>query len=90
MIAIRREDQSVWERRAPFAPKHVRRLVRKGVSVLLQPSNRRAYPMQVNSAIFYSNVMNAVFTPLTYEKVKKKIKNRKQGRMNENKKIAKS
>lgn len=47
MIAIRREDQSVWERRAPFAPHHVKRLSRKGVTVLLQPSNRRAYPMQV-------------------------------------------
>lgn len=48
MIAIRREDQSVWERRAPFAPQHVKRMVRKGITVLLQPSNRRAYPMQVN------------------------------------------
>lgn len=47
VIAIRREDQSVWERRAPFAPQHVKRLVREGVTVLVQPSNRRAYPMQV-------------------------------------------
>lgn len=45
MIAIRREDQSVWERRAPLAPANVRRLTRLGVKVLLQPSNRRAYPM---------------------------------------------
>lgn len=52
-IAIRREDQSVWERRAPFAPQHVRRLVRKGVKVLLQPSNRRAYPMQVGNKNCY-------------------------------------
>lgn len=48
IIAIRREDQSVWERRAPFAPQHVKRLVRKGITVLVQPSNRRAYPMQVD------------------------------------------
>lgn len=48
IIAIRREDQSVWERRAPFAPQHVKQLIRKGVKVLVQPSNRRAYPMQVN------------------------------------------
>lgn len=48
VIAIRREDQSVWERRAPFAPHHVKRLTRKGVTVLVQPSNRRAYPMQVS------------------------------------------
>ncbi|KAF5278354.1 hypothetical protein FQA39_LY05843 [Lamprigera yunnana] len=46
IIAIRREDQSVWERRAPFSPTHVRKLVKKGVKVIVQPSNRRAYPMQ--------------------------------------------
>ncbi|XP_058796549.1 alpha-aminoadipic semialdehyde synthase, mitochondrial isoform X2 [Phymastichus coffea] len=44
VIAIRREDQSVWERRAAIAPANVRRLVRAGVRVLVQPSNRRAYP----------------------------------------------
>lgn len=47
IVAIRREDQSVWERRAPLAPSNVRRLVRAGVKVLIQPSNRRAYPIQV-------------------------------------------
>ncbi|XP_046412347.1 alpha-aminoadipic semialdehyde synthase, mitochondrial isoform X1 [Neodiprion pinetum] len=46
IIAIRREDQSVWERRAPLAPSNVRRLTRAGVKVIVQPSNRRAYPMQ--------------------------------------------
>ncbi|XP_055685149.1 alpha-aminoadipic semialdehyde synthase, mitochondrial isoform X2 [Lutzomyia longipalpis] len=46
VLAIRREDQSVWERRAPFNPGHVRRLTKKGVKVIVQPSNRRAYPMQ--------------------------------------------
>lgn len=46
MLALRREDASIWERRAPLAPFHVRKLVRKGVSVLVQPSNRRAYPLQ--------------------------------------------
>ncbi|XP_066977946.1 alpha-aminoadipic semialdehyde synthase, mitochondrial [Macrobrachium rosenbergii] len=45
-LAIRREDQSVWERRAPLGPSHVRQLVKDGVSVIVQPSNRRAYPMQ--------------------------------------------
>ena len=45
-VAIRREDASVWERRAPLAPLHVRELVRKGVKVIVQPSNRRAYPLQ--------------------------------------------
>ncbi|CAG0879956.1 unnamed protein product [Cyprideis torosa] len=45
-LAIRREEQSVWERRAPLSPNQVRRLVNEGVKVLVQPSNRRAYPMQ--------------------------------------------
>ena len=48
VIAIRREDNSVWERRAPFSPSHVRELIaRHGVKVIVQPSNRRAYAMQV-------------------------------------------
>lgn len=47
MIAIRREDQSVWERRAAFSPSIVQKFVKKGVKVIVQPSNRRAYPMQV-------------------------------------------
>lgn len=46
VLAIRREDQSVWERRAPLAPHHVRKLVAAGCRVLVQPSNRRAYPIQ--------------------------------------------
>lgn len=46
IVGMRREDASIWERRAPLAPLHVRHLVRKGVKVLVQPSNRRAYPMQ--------------------------------------------
>ncbi|RWS31267.1 Alpha-aminoadipic semialdehyde synthase-like protein [Leptotrombidium deliense] len=46
MLAMRREDASIWERRAPLAPSHVRRLTKKGVRVLVQPSNRRAYPAQ--------------------------------------------
>nr|SVE94073.1 EOG090X0141 [Simocephalus serrulatus] len=49
VLAIRREDQSVWERRAPLSPTNVRKLVRAGVKVLVQPSNRRAYPMQAYS-----------------------------------------
>ena len=49
-LAIRREEQSVWERRAPLSPSNVKRLVRAGVRVLVQPSNRRAYPMQSYAA----------------------------------------
>ena len=36
----------MWERRAPLAPQHVRKLVKKGIKVIVQPSNRRAYPAQ--------------------------------------------
>ena len=49
-MAIRREDYgSQWERRAPLNPLHVKSLVDQGVKVLVQPSNRRAYPMQVST-----------------------------------------
>lgn len=46
VVAIRREDASIWERRAPLAPYHVERLTKKGIRILIQPSNRRAYPLQ--------------------------------------------
>lgn len=52
VIAIRREDQSVWERRAPLSPSNVMRLTRQHVKVIVQPSNRRAYPMQVIFFLF--------------------------------------
>ncbi|NXW78017.1 AASS protein, partial [Hirundo rustica] len=42
VLAIRREDVSAWERRAPLAPKHVKELTKMGYKVLVQPSNRRA------------------------------------------------
>lgn len=49
ILAIRREDQSVWERRAPLSPSNVKRLINRGnIKVIVQPSNRRAYPMQVS------------------------------------------
>ncbi|XP_076468857.1 alpha-aminoadipic semialdehyde synthase, mitochondrial-like isoform X2 [Babylonia areolata] len=46
VMAIRRETINVWERRAPLAPMHVRKLVKKGIKVIVQPSDRRAYSMQ--------------------------------------------
>ncbi|MBN3277144.1 AASS protein, partial [Polyodon spathula] len=42
VLAIRREDINVWERRAPLAPKHIREITNAGYKVLVQPSNRRA------------------------------------------------
>jgi len=47
VLALRREDNSVWERRAPLSPSQVQQLVKSGVKVIVQPSNRRAFPMQV-------------------------------------------
>lgn len=48
VIAIRREDTGIWERRAPLAPNHVRKLVLKDeYKVIVQPSNRRAFPVPV-------------------------------------------
>ena len=32
-MILSRETQSVWERRAPLGPQHVRKLVKKGVKV---------------------------------------------------------
>lgn len=46
IVAIRREDASIWERRAPLAPYHVEKLTKQGVRIMIQPSNRRAYPLQ--------------------------------------------
>lgn len=45
VLAIRRETINVWERRAPLSPLHVRKLVKDGIKVIVQPSNRRAYNM---------------------------------------------
>ena len=46
-LAIPRETINAWERRAALAPGHVQQLVRSGVKVLIQASNRRAFPIQV-------------------------------------------
>jgi len=42
-LAIRRETVNAWERRAPLAPKHVKSLIEKGIKVLVQPFDNRAY-----------------------------------------------
>ena len=55
VMAIRRETINVWERRAPLSPVQVRKLVKKGIKVILQPSDRRAYSMKV-SWVVLSNV----------------------------------
>ena len=46
IIALRREDINVWERRAPIAPCHVKSLKKQGIMSLVQPSTRRAYTLQ--------------------------------------------
>ncbi len=47
VIGIKRETVNVWERRAPFAPRHVKDLVSRGYRVLIQPSDRRVYTVKV-------------------------------------------
>ncbi|XP_072178275.1 alpha-aminoadipic semialdehyde synthase, mitochondrial-like [Diadema setosum] len=63
VMAIRREDYgSQWERRAPLNPLHVKSFVDQGVKVLVQPSNRRAYPVQDyerNGAIIQEDINEA-------------------------------
>ena len=54
VIAIRRETVNVWERRAPLSPNQVRRLVKSGIKVIVQPSDRRAYSMKVSSSLSLS------------------------------------
>eukprot|EP00795_Rhopilema_esculentum_P002141 gene2141-17728_t len=46
ILALRREDINVWERRAPIAPQHIKSLKEQGINTLVQPSTRRAYTMQ--------------------------------------------
>ncbi|MFH1755428.1 MAG: hypothetical protein ABIA59_06965, partial [Candidatus Latescibacterota bacterium] len=42
-IGIRREDKSIWERRVPIIPDHVRAIEREGIEVLIQPSEIRIF-----------------------------------------------
>ncbi|CAF1337041.1 unnamed protein product [Didymodactylos carnosus] len=59
VLGLRREDQSPWERRTPLAPQHVRKLVKDNVKVLIQASNRRAYPTAVSGAIVQEDLSEA-------------------------------
>ena len=43
VLGIRRETGSRWERRVPVAPNDVRRLVNRGIRVLVQPSSHRVF-----------------------------------------------
>ena len=42
-IGIRREDRNEWEGRAPLPPSHVRQLVDRGLTFVVQPSDIRAF-----------------------------------------------
>lgn len=42
-IAIRREDKSRWERRAPLTPSQVAQIVGQGIEVIVQPSPIRIF-----------------------------------------------
>ena len=41
--SVVREAYNKWERRAPLCAVHVQRLVRDGIQVLVQPSDRRVF-----------------------------------------------
>ena len=62
VIAICREESSIWERRAPFNPGHVSKLVKEGFTVLVQPSTRRAYSIaeyKLNGAVIQEDISEA-------------------------------
>ena len=59
-LGIRRETINAWERRAPLAPTHVKRLTKQGIRVLIQPSNRRAYPIQVGRRLFILSISKMI------------------------------
>ncbi|KAK0044758.1 alpha-aminoadipic semialdehyde synthase mitochondrial [Biomphalaria pfeifferi] len=50
-VAILRETVNAWERRAPLSPTQVLKLIKNGVKVIVQPSNRRAYSMKEYSDV---------------------------------------
>lgn len=50
-LGIRRETINSWERRAPLAPSHVKKITKQGIRVLIQPSNRRVYPIEVGGGL---------------------------------------
>lgn len=64
-IGIRREDKNRWERRAPLSPSHVAELVKRGICVVVQPSNLRTYPdkiyREVISCLFPSAIKNDAY-----------------------------
>ena len=43
VLGVRREDKNKWERRVPVTPQNVSDLVKKGIHVIVQPSNRRCF-----------------------------------------------
>lgn len=62
IIAICREESSIWERRAPLNPGHVSKLVKDGFTVLVQPSTRRAYSIaeyKLNGAVIEEDISEA-------------------------------
>lgn len=42
-IGIRREEKNKWERRCALTPKEVGNLIKKGIKVVVEPSNNRCY-----------------------------------------------
>jgi len=52
VVGIRREDKSVWERRAPLVPDDVRELIAEhGIRVVIQPSDLRVFKDEEYAAV---------------------------------------
>lgn len=64
-IGLRREDKNRWERRAPLSPSHVAELVKRGITVLVQPSNLRTY----NDKTYREVCFLLFFPPEKYEMI---------------------
>ena len=43
IIGMRKEDKGIWEKRAPFAPKHIAILGQNNIKVMVEKSDIRAY-----------------------------------------------
>jgi alpha-aminoadipic semialdehyde synthase len=62
-VGIRREDKSVWERRAPLSPEHVKELLEnnKDIQIVIQPSKKRIfsdYEYQEQGAVVSEDLSN--------------------------------
>jgi alpha-aminoadipic semialdehyde synthase len=75
VLGVRREDKNKWERRVPITPDNVRELVKKGITVIVQPSNRRCFTDQEfkDAGALISEDLSEAGTILAVKEVEHKI-----------------